>query len=171
MSKLSSAAIYLLLSFSVSSLAHAQEPSEQPAKRIGIGYKAGNGIGFSGGDLIIGVLPHLVLDVQVAAVSGFDSGFAVAPAVQGYLYPRTSSPYIGAGVQHIRISLGDVKANGTGYFANLGYEWRWDHGLGILVGGGVQYLDEITATNGTQSASVGGGFNPNIELGLRYRFL
>lgn len=181
-----------LLLLSVGSAAHAQDqappppppaepvvdsprspppPAPAPIKRLGVGYKAGNGIGFAGADLIITVMPNVVLDLQVAAVTGFDSGFALAPAVQGYLRAQGSSPYLGAGLQYVRVTLDDTTASGTGYFANIGYEWKWDGGLGIQLGGGVQYLGKITAQSATQMATLEGGFNPNLEIGLRYRFL
>jgi len=113
---------------------------------------------------------HLEVDVQVAWFSEFDTGIAFAPAVQGYLYERGSSPYVGVGFQYVYLTWKDVTASGFGYFANVGYEWKWKSGLGILVGGGVQHLQNISATDGATSISTGGDTGPNLEFGLRYRF-
>lgn len=41
------------------------EPEEPSSKRLGLGYKIGNGLGFVGADVIVNVVDHLSLDLQV----------------------------------------------------------------------------------------------------------
>jgi hypothetical protein len=148
-----------------------------PAKRVGIGYKVGNGLGFIGGDILIAPVEHLVLDLQANyfsySTSGSTaSGYGLAPAVQGRLNAgQVSSPYLGAGYLYARLTLGNVTSSGSGFFVNAGYEWRWVSGLGIIVGGGLCRLSELTATDGITTIHRAGGFGPNIEAGLRYMFL
>ena len=120
---------------------------------------------------MVSPIPHFGLDIQVAWVSGFDSAFALAPSAQGYLFERGSTPYIGTGFQYVNATLDGVTASGVGFFANVGYEWKWKSGLGILLGGGVQYLQEITARSGSTMVTVGGQTAPNLEFSVRYRSL
>ena len=158
----------------------AAEPGEAtvpeevaPEKLLGVGYKFGNGIGFAGGDIIVNPLPHLSLDLQVACPSDY-SGYGVAPSAQFHLFAgRQSTPYVGVGLQYVSLSSGDITSTGTGYFANVGYEWKWLSGLGILAGIGVQHLSTIEATSSTSTStvSVPGGTNLNLEFGVRYMFL
>lgn len=176
-------AAFVLLALS-SSTALADPPGEtppaaEPAERmLGVGYKMGNGIGFFGGDVIINPAPHLSLDlygtyVSLAASNGeTGTGYAVAPAIQGHLREgQQSGPYAAVGMQYVHLALGDVVGSGTGVFANLGYEWKWRGGLGIQLGGGVQYLSKVEATNGSTTVMDGGKVNPNLEFGIRYMFL
>ena len=149
-----------------------------PEKTLGVGYKLGNGIGFFGGDVIINPLPHLTLDlygtyVDLKASNGDSgTGYAFAPAIQGYLREgRRSTPYGAIGLQYVHMSLDTAVGSGTGFFANIGYEWKWQSGFGIQLGGGVQYLQKVQATNGQTTIMTGGAVNPNLELGLRYMFL
>jgi hypothetical protein len=62
-------------------------------------------------------------------------------------------------------------SSATGEFFNAGYEWRWSSGLGILLGGGINHLCQVKATNGVETVETPGGTNPNLEVGLRYMFL
>ena len=175
--------LVIIAVLALSSVASAQAPSETtasspPEKTFGIGYKAGNGIGFLGGDVIINPLPHLSLDlygtyvVMTASNGDKGTGFALAPAIQGHLFDgQRSTPYAAVGLQYAKMSLDGATASGVGTFANLGYEWKWDSGLGVQLGGGVQYLSKVEATNGTTSVMLGGKLNPNLEIGIRYMFM
>ena len=146
-------------------------PAEAPRDPIlGVGYKVGNGIGFLGADVLVTPLPHVSLDVHLAYATGFDSAFAMAPAIQAHLFTGRSTPYAAVGMQYVWARLGDVTASGTGFVANVGWEWKWTWGLGIQLGGGVQRLNEISATDGTRTVKIGGEVAPNLELGVRYRF-
>jgi hypothetical protein len=158
------------------------EAPAAPQKLLGVGYKAGNGVGFLGADLIVNPIPHLGFDLQgslfpvtIQSPNGMTSsatGYAIAPAVRGYLYDgQRSTPYLSVGAVYARLTLDTVTAAATGTFANLGYEWRWSFGLGIHVGGGVGYLTKAEATDGVRTVSFGGKVNPNLEFGLSYMFL
>jgi hypothetical protein len=156
-------------------------PPVTPEKHLGVGYKIGNGIGFVGADIIIAPIPHLALDLQanyasVTVSNGFSTqtatGYGLAPAIQGRLYEgQVNTPYVGAGFVRVSLKAFDVTASGNGFFANVGYEWRWDSGLGILLGGGIAHLNSVHATNGIDTIDRGGLTAFNLEAGLRYMFL
>jgi hypothetical protein len=146
-------------------------------RMFGLGYKAGNGIGFLGADLVIDPIPHLGVDLQAAFMpvstnTGETSNiYAVAPALDYYLFAGDrSTPYISAGVVYASLKLGGASASALGTFANVGYEWKWPFGLGVQLGGGVGYIAKAEATDGTTMVSIGGKLNPNLEIGLRYMF-
>jgi hypothetical protein len=155
-------------------------PATATNKMFGVGYKAGNGIGFLGADILVAPVPHFALDVQGAFMPVSISGpnvndsaniYAVAPAVQYSLWDgQRSTPYVSVGMVYAHLALGGATASVLGEFANLGYEWRWQSGLGIQLGGGVGYIAHGEASNGTNMVTIGGKVNPNIELGLRYMF-
>jgi hypothetical protein len=153
-----------------------EEPPATP-KMLGIGYKIGNGLGLVGADIVVAPIEHLAFDVQLnyfsaSEASGTAHGYGFAPAAQGRLFGgQRSTPYVGLGLAHISLTLDNVTATGTAVFANLGFEWRWPSGLGILLGGGVSHLGTITATDQVTTISQKGGWLPNLEVGLRYMFL
>jgi hypothetical protein len=119
----------------------------------------------------------LAFDLQVNYLS-FDTpsgrtatGVGYAPAVQGRLNGgQQSTPYVALGWLHGSLSLENVTSSASGVFANAGYEWRWESGLGILLGGGIAHIGAIRATDGISSVSTRGGWFPLIETGLRYMF-
>ena len=151
-------------------------PPDPPASatHLGIGYKIGNGLGFLGGDVIIGPAPHLAIDVQVNKFdvptdSGNANGYGLAPALQLYLRPPgVSTPYLSLGYAYATVSIDNVRASVHGGFANAGYEWKWSNGLAIVVGGGALVLARVTATDGVRTVSIDGGWAINIEAGLRF---
>ncbi len=169
----------ILVVCTFASSASADEQTAEPAAgTLGVGYKLGNGIGFYGGDVVVNPLPHLSLDLYASYVSqpsGLGSnatGFALAPAIQGHLFAgRRSTPYVAIGMQYVSMTLGTAKASGTGFFANIGYEWKFPSGLGIQLGGGIQHLSKIEGHDGTSTITSGGETAPNIEFGIRYMFL
>jgi hypothetical protein len=166
-----------LLLTATSGLARAEETEPHV---VGVGYKIGNGIGFLGADLILRVLPHVVLDLQANYVLLSESvdggpdqtvtGYAFAPTVQFQLKPIGHTPYLGVGLVYVHESLNDVTASATGLLLNLGYEWRFASGVGVLVGGGIDDLGRLSATNGTTTIQQSGGVIFNLEAGVRYYF-
>jgi hypothetical protein len=157
--------------------ARAEEQAQPPPpQRVGVGYKIGNGLGFVGADVVLGLVDHLSLDLQVnyASVStalGQASGFGFAPAVHGELFPKGSTPYLALGYVYLKLKVSDVEGAASGYFANLGYNWKWTSGLGIVLGAGVVFVPKVTATNGVETFENSGGAHFNIEAGIRYMFL
>lgn len=149
--------------------AHAEE--EVDARKIGVGYKIGNGIGFVGGDLILRLIPHVAFDLQ-ASYASIDNltGYGLAPTVQFQLKDAGHTPYLGGGLQYVSLSNSTEGGYATGFVVNAGYEWRFANGLGVLVGGGIQDLGTIHVTSGTATATTKGGVNPNLEAGVRYFF-
>jgi hypothetical protein len=158
--------------------ARADEPEPPPQKHLGIGYKIGNGLGVVGADVLVSPIPHITLDLQANYFSATSpdgskaSGYGLAPTLQFHFFSgQRSSPYISAGFLYATLTLENVTASGKGAVANAGYEWRWPSGLGILVGGGINYLASIHATDGTTTIDSPSFTNFNIEAGLRYMFL
>lgn len=167
----------------VASSVHARTPpapttpntlASQPAPTFGVGYKLGNGVGFAGIDLIASPIPHFSVELQAAALLQFDSGYAVLPSVVGSLKATGSTPYVKVGYMYLSVADDfagtSVTASGSGGFANIGYEWKYDSGLAIQLGGGVNYIQEITVMSDETVSSLGGEAYFNLELGLRYRF-
>jgi hypothetical protein len=92
--------------------------------------------------------------------------------LQGFFHdPPRSSGYVSLGFLYASASLQNAHASVTGIAANLGYEWRWESGFSILLGGGVAVLGNVTATNGGDTVSIAGGAHPNLEFGLRYMIM
>lgn len=160
----------------VPALARPASADADPQRRVvGVGYKIGNGIGFTGGDIIIDPIPHVSLDLQasyasVAVSSGRATGYGLAPSLQFRLRPTGHTPYVGFGVQYARLALDGVTGSGLGYFGNAGYTWIWSSGLGVLLGGGVQHLPSVRATDGFTTLETSGGTAVNLEVGVRYMF-
>ena len=155
-----------------------EEPEPTPRKHVGIGFKIGNGMGFVGGDLIISPIDHVTLDLQASYLStgvnggGTATGYGLAPTLQGHLFSgQRSSPYIGVGMLYATLTLDNVTASASGVVGNVGYEWRWPSGLGILLGGGIAYLGGIHATDGVTTVDAPAFTHVNIEAGLRFMFL
>jgi hypothetical protein len=153
----------------------AQEAAEPRRPVAGIGYKIGNGIGFLGADVIVAAIPHLSIDVQanyfqLATGSGTAKGYGLAPTAQLELRPVGHTPYLGLGFVYARLALDNVTASASGVVVNLGYQWRFENGLGIILGGGLAYLGDVRATDGVTTVEREGGALPNLEAGLRYFF-
>jgi hypothetical protein len=152
-------------------------PPAAAERKIGVGYKIGNGLGFVGADVIVAPIEHLAFDLQINYLSesegseGTATGLGFAPAVQGRLFGgQRSTPFAELGWAHVSLSLNGVSASGSALFANVGYEWRWDFGLGLILGAGVAHLGTVSATNGITTVSEAGGTFFNLETGVRYMF-
>jgi len=149
----------------------ARAAEEVEARKIGIGYKIGNGIGFLGGDIVLRLIPHVALDLQASYASVGDlSGYGLAPTLQLQLKDAGHTPYLSGGLQYANLSNDTAAGYATGFVINAGYEWRFSSGLGILVGGGIQDLGTVHVTKGTATGTGSGGVNPNLEAGVRYFF-
>jgi hypothetical protein len=156
--------------------AGAPAAAEVPERKLGVGYKLGNGLGVLGADVVVAPIEHIALDVQVnyysaAEPEGTAHGYGFAPAIQGRLFGgQRSTPYADVGWAHMSLSLQNVTASGNAVFANVGYEFRWDFGLGVLLGAGAARLGKISATDGVTTIAVDGGTMFNLEAGVRYMF-
>jgi hypothetical protein len=163
--------------------ARAEEVVE---RKLGVGYKIGNGIGFEGGDLIYRAFPHVSFELQVNYCEFTDtlvdgsainfSGVGFAPAVHAQLRAVGHTPYLSAGLIYVRVDANHEgesvgTASGTGFFANVGYEWRFASGIGIILGAGVGDLVSLHAQDGVASVSkTTNDVNFNLEGGVRYYF-
>ena len=152
-------------------------PRDPPAAatHFGLGYKIGNGLGFLGGDVIVGPAPHVALELQVSFFSAnvgdgrTARGYGLAPALHLYMRdPGRSTPYLALGYAYATLTLDDVTAKVHGPFINVGYEWKWSNGLAILVGGGASRVTSARATDGFTTVDYPGGWFFNLEAGLRY---
>lgn len=163
-------------------LAGAEEVVE---RKFGVGYKVGNGIGFEGGDLIYRAFPHVGFDLQVGYYGSKDSlpdgsavtfaGVGFAPAVHAQLRAIGHTPYVSAGLAYMRLEANHegqlATGSGTELFTNIGYEWRFASGLGILVGGGVGDIISLHVQEGAEGTTDSTNHVYfNIEGGVRYFF-
>jgi len=137
----------------------------------------GNGLGFFGLDTVVAPAPHVGFDLQVSLITGKTTagtatGVGWAPSLQLYFNePGRSTAYVGFGWIHASASTQYIHASVDGAAVNIGYEWNWQSGFGILLGGGVTMLASTTATDGFNTFSLGGGVHFNLELGLRFMFI
>jgi hypothetical protein len=155
-------------------------------RKLGVGYKIGNGIGFEGGDLIYRAFPHVSFELQINYCALNDSlpdgsaltfsGIGFAPAVHAQLRPLGHTPYLSAGLIYVRMDASHEGASvgttsGTGFFANVGYEWRFASGIGVIVGAGANDIVTLHAETAFASASkTGNEVSLNLEGGVRYYF-
>jgi hypothetical protein len=148
-------------------------PPPVAEKKLGVGYKIGNGLGFIGADVIIAPVEHVALDAQVNYLSNDGAtGTGFAAVLQGRLYGnQRSTPYLGLGFVHASLTLGSQTGSLSGVLANLGYEWRWNEGLGILLGGGIAHVPSFRVSDGVRTVDDKGGWLPNVFFGIRYLFL
>jgi hypothetical protein len=172
------ALVFLLVSLGRPRAARAEETD---AQLIGLGYKIGNGIGLLGADVVVRAIPHVALDLQAnylsqAVDTGYGTtdtatGYGLAPTLQLQLKPVGHTPYLGIGFAYVHLSLRDVTGSASALLVNVGYEWRFASGVGVLVGGGIADIGSINAmsSDGT-SISETGGMRFNIEAGVRYYF-
>ena len=141
-------------------------------RKIGVGYKAGNGLGLEGGDVVLRLLPHVVVDLQANYMTSSDaSGFGVVPTVQVDLKSIGHTPYVSAGVIYAQLSDADVAVHITGFVANVGYDWRFASGIGVMVGAGVGDAASVHVTRGDAAdVNTMTGAHFNLETGVRYFF-
>jgi hypothetical protein len=150
-----------------------EEPA--PVRTLGVGYKLGNGMGFVGGDIVINPIEHLSIDLQANYASvgtnrGTATGFALVPGLQGHLLGgQRSGPYLGAAFLYLKMGVDGDSVSATGLAFNVGWEWKWNTGLGIILGGGVAHIMNVSATNGVEYNGKTTMFN--LEAGIRYMFL
>lgn len=170
----------LLLAVTLSIGAGRAHAEETELHQVGAGYKIGNGLGFVGADLLLRLVPHVVFDLQANYVSLSEqvyggasqsvTGYGLAPTVQFQLKPIGHTPYLGIGMVYVHESLNEVTASATGLLINAGYEWRFASHVGVLVGGGIADVGQVSATDGTTTIKQSGGVLFNLEVGVRYYF-
>jgi hypothetical protein len=166
-------------------LGRSARAEEIVERKLGVGYKVGNGIGFEGGDLIYRAFPHVSFELQIGYYGEKDTlpdgsgvtftGVGFAPAVHAQFRATGHTPYLSAGLMYMRLDAHhegeSAVGSGTGFFVNAGYEWRFASGLGILVGGGVGDVVSLHFEDSEVSASkTPNDVYFNIEGGVRYYF-
>jgi len=96
--------------------------------------------------VILRPLPHVAVDVQVGALS-LDNGvhgLDVAPQLQWELLRAWQTPYMGLGFRYEEVWLDGVTATSKGGSLVGGWQFRWQSGFGVLVGGGALYRTPVT---------------------------
>jgi hypothetical protein len=139
---------------------------------LGVGYHPGNFVGPLAFDVILRPLPHIAGDVQIGAWS-LDNGvraLAVAPQLQWEFRRGWQTPHVGLGFRFEEVWSEGVTASSKGGFLVGGWQWRWQSGLGVLVGGGVLYRTPVTLNSPRAGYWSAGGFNGTYEVGVRYFF-
>ena len=121
-------------------LAVVEPPPREPI--VGVGYHPGNFIGPLAFDVIVRPLPHVAVDVQAGywSLENDVRGLGVAPQLQ-WEFRRAwrSTPYVGLGFRYEEVWSDGVKATSKGGFLVGGWQFRWQSGVGVLLGGGVLY--------------------------------
>jgi hypothetical protein len=185
MTTLKKTTILIISLLAIGAIERTARAEEVVERKLGVGYKVGNGIGFAGGDLIYRAFPHVGFDLQINYFGAKDSlangspvtysGVGLAPAVHAQLRPIGHTPYLAVGAIYARLAAhheGDtITGTGAGFFVNAGYEWRFASGVGVLLGAGVGDLVSMHFAGPSASADM----NPNdvyfnIEGGVRYFF-
>jgi hypothetical protein len=155
--------------------AHAEET--EAGHTFGVGYKVGNGLGPFGIDGIYRPVSHLAIDVQASYVSNsapgtenaWGIGFAPMAAVEWK--SQGHSPYFGAGLIYKYERLNGSGASASGFFFNTGVQLRFNSGLAVLGGIGVNHLGNgLQGLDGNFFALTEPGWHFNLEAGLRYFF-
>jgi hypothetical protein len=152
-------------------LANAETPRQDPI--LGVGYHPGNFIGPVAFDVILRPLPHVALDLQVGTMSLENDmhGLAVAPELQWELRRGwRSTPYAGLGFRYEEDWSDGVKATGKGGLLVGGWQFRWQSGFAVLVGGGVLYRTPVILNTPIASYWSSGGWSGTYEVGVRYFF-
>jgi hypothetical protein len=153
-----------------------QAPITEAPRRdplVGVGFHAGNFIGPLAFEVIIRPLPHIALDLQAGYWSSdIDAhGLAVAPQLQ-WEFRRgwRSTPYAGLAFRYEEDWLDGVSATSKGGFLVGGWQFRWQSGFGVLLGGGVLYMTSVALNTPGASHWASGGWFGTYEVGVRYFF-
>ena len=171
------AATYVSPAHSIAETAPTVPPpmAEATAARepiLGIGFHPGNFVGPLAFDVILRPLPHVAGDVQVGTQSVGNNvrSLQVAPQIQWEFRRRWQTPHVGLGFRYEEVWSDGVTASSKGGFLVSGWQWRWQSGLGVLVGGGVLYMAPVTLNAPRAGYWSSGGFYGTYEVGVRYFF-
>lgn len=146
-----------------------------PVRTLGVGIKVGSGMGFIGGDIVINPVEHLSIDLQanhalVGTNRGTASGVGLVPGIQWHFRAgQQSGPYLGAALIYWKLGVDGDKVSATGMAFNIGWEWKGTSGFGIILGGGVAHIMNVSTTTGLKYN--GQTTMPSFEFGVRYMFI
>ena len=149
--------------------------SPQAARRepiLGVGVHPGNFIGPLAFDVILRPLPHIAVDLQVGTWSLDNDVHAlgVAPQLQWEFLRGWQTPYAGLAFRYEEVWSNGVTASSKGGFLVGGWQWRWQSGFGVLVGGGALYMTPVTLSSPRVGYWSSGGLYGTYEVGVRYFF-
>ena len=144
--------------------------NEPRSPLLGIGYHPGHFVGPLAFDIIVRPLPHLALDLQAGTGDFSGHRVALAPQIQWEIFKRPSTPYLGAVFRYERYTQSGQHAESTGGALTAGWQWRWQSGLGLLLGIGVLYRTPVDFRTPTLQIYSAGGWGGTYEIGLRYFF-
>jgi len=138
-----------------------------------VGFHPGNFVGPLAFDVILRPLPHVDFDVQVGywtAVDGRVHALAFAPALQWEWFRRWQTPYVGLAFRYEEDWSDGVTATSKGGALTGGWQFRWQSGLGLLLGIGVLYMTPIDLNSPNAGHYSSGGWYGTYEVGVRYFF-
>jgi hypothetical protein len=140
-----------------------------PARRYGLGYVRGAGLGNYGVSAAMTAGKRLVPQVLLFGFhSDGQTGFAVAPAIQlSFVDNRQNSPFLAAGVQYHQLWFGDSSGNGLGGFMNLGWELFFGDRVAFQFGFGLNIKQTIVSDDGVVRMSQAPVFGLHWDAGLR----
>jgi len=150
--------------------ANGELPRREPL--LGIGYHPGNFIGPLAFDIIVCPWSHLALDVQVGYWGLRDDvhGLGVAPQLQWKFLRGWHTPYMAATFRYEDVWSDGESAASKGGALTVGWQFRWQSGLGLLFGVGALYKSAVTLNSRTAGYYSSGGTYGTYEVGLRYFF-
>jgi hypothetical protein len=140
-----------------------------PARRYGVGYVRGAGLGNYGVSAAMTAGKRLVPQVLLFGFhSDGQTGFALAPAIQlSFVDNRHSSPFLAAGVQYHQLWFGDSAGGGLGGFMNLGWELFFGDRVAFQIGFGLNIKQTIVASDGVVQMSQAPVLGLHWDAGLR----
>ena len=148
----------------------AQAARREPI--VGVGFHPGNFVGPLAFDVILRPLPHIAVDLQVGTWSLDNDVHAlgVAPQLQWEFLRGGQTPYVGLAFRYEEVWSNGMTASSKGGFLVGGWQWRWQSGFGVLVGGGVLYKTPVALNAPRVGYESSGGLNGTYEVGVRYFF-
>jgi hypothetical protein len=139
---------------------------------VGVGFHPGNFVGPLAFDVILRSRRHIAIDLQVGtwSVDSDVRALGIAPQLQWEFVHGWQTPYTGLAFRYEEVWSNGMSASSKGGFLVGGWQWRWQSGLGVIIGGGLLYKNSV-ALNGTRAAYWGsGGLYGTYEVGLRCFF-
>lgn len=156
------------------------DDDEEADRAIGVFFNPlGAAVGVYGGEVDVVVGRKVTLNLQgaiyrVGDTSGRGLGFGAQffpfrSAFHGfYLYPQIAYAHASADVLGTSVS-GDV----LGFGGTAGWQWTWDYGFSLRIGGGVLWFADVasaTSSDGSQVRLALDGARPVLDASLGWTF-
>lgn len=150
--------------------ANVETPRREPI--VGLGLHPGNFIGPLAFDVIVCPWAHLAFDLQVGywSLENNVRGLGVGPQLQWRFLRGWQTPYMAALFRYEEVWSDGVRADSKGGALIGGWQFRWQSGIGLLLGVGVLYMSSITLSSPSAGYYSSGGTYGTYEVGVRYFF-